>query len=198
MYGIMKNGQQLKLADDIQYIKVQPNGCYALCHPNDAEGICAGGQVFMNDAYDYIQSFDGIESLMDVSAMARDQIKQVCAATNTPPSAEIGKAYYGAEPWEAGKTYAMYDLFTHNGSMGWVKQAHTSQETWLPFAVGTESIYGARPVPNSAGVYPYVYNMAVEVGMKVKHEGVVYECIQGTDSLLYSPDQAAALFKVIE
>lgn len=43
MYGIMKNGQQLKLADDIQYIKVQPNGCYALCHPNDAEGICAGG-----------------------------------------------------------------------------------------------------------------------------------------------------------
>lgn len=198
MYSIMKNGQQLKLADDIQYIKVQSNGCYALCHPNDAEGICADSAVFMNDEYDHIRSFDGIASLMDVSATMRKQTKQACAATNTPPSAEVGKAYYGVEPWEAGKTYTMYDLFMYNGSMGWVKQAHTSQETWLPFAAGTESIYGARPIPDSTGVYPYVYNMAVEIGMKVKHEGVVYECIQGTSSLLYSPDQVAALFKVVE
>lgn len=198
MYLILKNNQAICFAEQVNYIKKQPNGCFIVCGYSEHEGINAGGRVLMNEEFDHIQSLDGVESLMRISKMAREQAKQVCAATSAPPPAEIGKAYFGVEPWAAGKAYEMYDMFNYDGSLGWVKQAHTSQETWLPFAAGTEAIYGARPVPDQFGVYPYVYNMAVDVGMKVRHEGIVYECIQGTDSLLYPPDQVAALFKVDE
>ena len=138
------------------------------------------------------------DQLITVSAAARDTIKLTCKTTDQAPQANVGLFYYGAEPWEAGKAYNRFDLFSYYGVIGWVKQAHTSQETWLPFSVGTEALYGARPVPDEDGVYPYVYNMKVDVGMKVRDEDVVYECIQGTDDLLYKPGQVPALFKVIE
>ena len=45
---------------------------------------------------------------------------------------------------------------------------------------GTEALYGARPSPDAEGIYPYVYNMKVEVGMKVRSEkdGNVYIAIK--------------------
>ena len=44
---------------------------------------------------------------------------------------------------------------------------------------GTEALYGARPSPDVNGIYPYVYNMKVEVGMKVRSNknGNVYIAI---------------------
>lgn len=137
------------------------------------------------------------EHLSSVSALALSLIKSTCVEASVGPQANVGLFIAGAEEWEAGKAYERFDLIRYNGAIAWVKQAHTSQETWLPFSAGTESLYGARPVPDEDGIYPYVYNMAVELGMKVYHEGVVYECIQGTDSLLYTPDQVPALFKVV-
>lgn len=35
---------------------------------------------------------------------------------------------------------------------------------------GTEALYDARPSSDTEGVYPYVYNMKVEVDMKVRSE----------------------------
>jgi len=136
--------------------------------------------------------------LTTVCAAALTSTTEACTQTNAVPKSNVGLFIMGAEDWEAGKSYNRFDLFRYNGVVGWVKQAHTSQETWLPFSVGTEALYGARPVPDDSGVYPYVYNMKVEVGMKVCDDGVVYECIQGTDELLYKPGQAPALFKVLE
>lgn len=137
------------------------------------------------------------DQLNIISEAARATIKSNCEATDQAPQANVGLFIWGAEPWEAGKAYNRFDLFYYMGCIGWVKQAHTSQETWLPFSAGTEALYGARPVPDEDGIYPYVYNMAVDLGMKVRHEGVLYECIQGTESLLYSPDQVPALFTVV-
>ena len=53
-----------------------------------------------------------------------------------------------------------------------------------------------RPKPDLDGVYPYEYNMAASVGMRVRDtDGTVYLCYQPIDPLLYPPSQAAAHFK---
>lgn len=136
-----------------------------------------------------------ITTLTDAGAK---QMKLYCAAGNVP-TADSGLFAESTEPWEAGKAYKQNDLFSYEGNMGFVKQAHTSQAHWIPFTTGTEALYGARPAPNADGVYPYAYNMAAEVGMKVQDpdDGKVYECIQTINDMLYKPHQIPAHFKVV-
>lgn len=125
-------------------------------------------------------------------------MKLYCAETGNAPTADSG-VYAGAvDPWESGKTYEKGDLFSYGGNLGYVKQGHTSQETWLPFSQGTEALYGARPAPNEDGVYPYAYNMAAEVGMKVldPDDGLTYKCIQDISDMLYKPHEIPAHFVV--
>ena len=63
---------------------------------------------------------------------------------------------------------------------------------------GTEALYGARPSPDAEGIYPDVYNMKVEVDMKVRSEkdGNVYIAIQPADPLLYDPADAVSIFEL--
>lgn len=138
------------------------------------------------------------EQLQKVSVASLSFVKDTCKQLNKAPESNVGVYIRGAEEWQSGNAYEKYDLFSYNGAVGWVKQVHTSQETWLPFTTGTEALYGARPEPDEDDVYPYVYNMKVEVGMKVRDENIVYECIQATDDLLYAPSQVPALFKVVK
>lgn len=56
---------------------------------------------------------------------------------------------------------------------------------------------GARLKPVN-GVYPYVYNMALEVGMIVEHKGVKYRAINNTNELLFEPSAVPALLTPIE
>lgn len=157
------------------------------------DGVFYRGEKIVKTAVDH-----AIDQLTIISAAACDTVKSACIQTNTEPASSVGLFILGTEDWEPNKAYNRFDLVRYNGSIAWVKQAHTSQEAWLPFSIGTEAMYGARPEPDEDGVYPYVYNMAVEPGMKVRHEGVLYECIQGTDSLLFEPGQVPAMFKTLE
>ena len=130
-----------------------------------------------------------------ISNAGAKEVKALAVATNTAPAAQIGVFSAGVEPWEAGKTYQQYDLFEYGGAVGYVKQPSlTAQEIYPPFSVGTEALYGARPAPDEDGVYPYVYNMAASVGMKVRESGVVYECIQQINDMLYPPSAIPAHF----
>ena len=140
------------------------------------------------------QTTKRIDTLTDVGAK---QMKLYCAAGNTP-TADSGLFTESVAPWVEGKVYVKNDLFSYEGNMGFVKQAHTSQAHWIPFSIGTESLYGARPAPNADGVYPYVYNMAAEVGMRVLDEGIVYECIQDIPDMLYAPRLIPAHFKEVK
>lgn len=63
-----------------------------------------------------------------------------------------------------------------------------------PGSAGMEVIYGVRPAPDDNGVYPYVYNMAASVGMRVREGDNVYVCTRDIDPLLYPPSQVAAHF----
>lgn len=130
-----------------------------------------------------------------ISAAGAQEAKALSVATDSAPAAQVGVFSAGVEPWEAGKTYGQYDLFTYGNAVGYVKQLSlTASEIYPPFTAGTEALYGARPAPDDEGVYPYVYNMAASVGMKVREGDAVYECIQAIPDMLYPPSMLAAHF----
>lgn len=114
------------------------------------------------------------------------------------PAATAGVLVDGFPAWEADKAYALNEIFSYNGMLGFARQALTSSSVYPPFSTGTESLYGVRPAPDEDGVYPYVYNMAVSVGMKVRSNEKVYKCIQAANPLLYPPEDAPSLFTLEE
>ena len=137
-------------------------------------------------------------TIKTISAAGAAQVKALCIATESAPDADTGVFIRGVEPWEAGKTYSRYDLVEYKGAIAYVKQPSvTAQEIYPPFSVGTEALYGARPAPDRGGIFPYVYNMAAKVGMKVREGGKVYECIQKINDMLFPPSQLAAHFQLI-
>lgn len=130
-----------------------------------------------------------------ISALGAKEAKTLAVSTDTAPNAYIGILFSGVDTWNPGKVYEMYDLFEYGGNVGYVKQTTlTAQEIYPPFSVGTEALYGARPAPDNDGVYPYIYNMAALVGMRVREGDTVYECIQRIDDMLYPPSMLAAHF----
>ncbi len=132
-----------------------------------------------------------------IAALAAAGAVQAQAA-KAEPIATVGIFADGFEPWEAGKSYAQYDLFSYDGKVGFCRQAVTAMAHQPPFSTGMEAIYGVRPIPDADGVYPYVYNMAATVGMKVRDGGVVYVCKQAIDPMLWPPSQVAAHFDLEE
>lgn len=113
------------------------------------------------------------------------------------PAATAGVLVEGFPAWEADKAYALNEIFSYNGMLGFARQALTSSSVYPPFSTGTESLYGVRPAPDEDGVYPYVYNMAVSVGMRVSNNGKTYECIQAANPLLYAPEDVPAIFTLV-
>lgn len=101
------------------------------------------------------------------------------------------------EEWQPNATYKKGDLFVYEGKGGFAKQDVSSLDIYKPFTTGTEALYGARPKAVN-GVYPYVYNMAIEIGMIVEHKGVKYRAIQNANELLYEPSAVPAILEVIE
>lgn len=161
------------------------------------------GDVYIDGKFFHngVRVKSGIQAIGDrtvmISAAALSTVQERCRQDNTVPDSNIGLYIMGTQEWKPGQPYNRFDLVQYNGSVAWVKQAHTSQDNWKPFAIGTESLYGARPVPDENGIYPYVYNMSVKCGMKVRDDGALYECIQDADDLLFKPAQVPALFKIV-
>ena len=116
--------------------------------------------------------------------------------TGVEPAATAGALAEGFPVWEPGRTYALNEMFRHDGMLGFSRQEGlTAQAAYPPFSAGTEALYGVRPCPDEDGVYPYVYNMAAVAGMRVKDGGKTYVCIQAANPLLYAPGDAPALFR---
>ena len=111
---------------------------------------------------------------------------------NAEPPVSAGVFTYGE--WQPDTQYEQYALFTYQGNAGFARQAHTSLAVYPPFSTGTEALYGARPSPDTEGIYPYVYNMAAVAGMRVREGADIYVCMQAIDPLLYPPSQVAAHF----
>lgn len=109
----------------------------------------------------------------------------------------VSAGVFTYDEWKANTSYKQYDLFTYQGVAGFVRAAAVnSLDIYPPFSVGTEALYGARPSPDSEGIYPYVYNMKVEKDMKVYgKDGNVYIAINEADPLLHDPVDAVSVFE---
>lgn len=156
----------------------------------------------VNDNSNIVKSAKEVQEKTDtkitnLSTLGKNYMTSYMEKTNEPPTPEAGILADTCDPWKENQPYKKNDLFSYNGNLGFVKQPHTSQSNWLPFTVGTEALYGARPKPVN-GVYPYVYNMALEVGMIVEHNGIKYRAIQNANELLFEPSQVPALLTPIK
>lgn len=120
---------------------------------------------------------------------------RMAQASGAEPAATVGVLVDGFPAWEPDKAYKLNEIFVYDGKVGFARQAFTSSSVYPPFSTGTEALYGVRPAPDEDGVYPYVYNMAVTVGMRVRDNDIVYRCIQAANPLLYAPSAVPALFQ---
>lgn len=201
MYKITRaDGALLGIVERPLYIKRHENGCITLADENTAEGVAYNSTPYNLAGGDAFADGDSVSvgGLSDARiSMALEEAVAQAQASTAEPSATVGVLADGLPAWEAGKTYEkQYTLFTYDGKVGYTRQANlTALEVYPPFSTGTEALYGVRPVPDDNGVYPYVYNMAAKVGMRVRDEGVVYICIQAVDPLLYPPAQVPAHFE---
>ena len=128
---------------------------------------------------------------------------------NTPGAEAMQGAVLTAEPpvsvgvftypeWQPDTWYELHTLLTHEGVSYFTRQAFKSSSVYPPGSIGTEALYGVRPAADSEGVYPYVYNMRVDVDMKVRSEkdGNVYTAIQPADPLTADPVDAVSIFEL--
>lgn len=125
-------------------------------------------------------------------SLAASSIQSAAQAGNVAPIAEAGR--FDFPSWAPGKAYAKNELFSYNGMVGFARQAVTAQAHQPPFSPGMEAIYGVRPRPDKFGIYPYAYNMASDVGMRVREGTDVYLCIQAYPVMTYPPSQVPAHF----
>ena len=112
------------------------------------------------------------------------------------PPVSAGVFTYGE--WQPDTWYEAFTLFNYEGIAYFTRQAFKSSAVYPPNALGVESLYGVRPSPDAEGVYPYVYNMKVETGMRVRSEkdGFIYIAINKADPLLDDPVDAVSIFEL--
>ena len=130
------------------------------------------------------------------SAGAQAMQAAMRALDSEPP---VSAGVFTYPEWQPNTAYKQYDLFTYQGVAGFVRAAAVnSLDIYPPFSVGTEALYGARPPADADGIYPYVYNMRVTLGMRVRSEkdGFIYIAINEADPLLVDPADAASIFEL--
>ena len=193
MYNIIKNGVPFAMLDSLIPVKLNRNNIYMPCDLIDADGIVIGNDYVEPIEDLEIRYMDGANKINRMNTAGAEAMQNL----NTEPPVSAGIFTYGE--WQPDTQYEQYALFTYQGNAGFVRQAHTSLAVYPPFSTGTEALYGARPSPDTEGIYPYVYNMKVEVGMKVRSEkdGNVYIAIQPADPLLYDPADVASIFEAV-
>lgn len=198
MYKILKNGALFSLEDELRPVKLNRNNIWIPCDLSKAEGIVIGN--------DYVEPIEGLEIRYLDGAHKIDEMNTAGAAAmqtavlslDTEPPVSAGVFTY--PEWQPDTWYELHTLLTYEGIAYFTRQAFTSSAVYPPDAQGVEALYGVRPAPDSEGIYPYVYNMRVEDGMKVRSEkdGNVYIAIQNADPLIYDPADAVSIFELVE
>lgn len=131
-----------------------------------------------------------------ISAMDYAGASAIKLLQDVPPA---NAGMFTFEEWEAGVSYKQYDIFCYSGNVYFAKQDFVSSSAYPPDAAGVEALYGVRPAPDLDGIYPYIRNMAVIVGMRVRSvkDGRVYICYaNATNTLVYDPADVPSIFEL--
>lgn len=64
MYRLTKDGNEIALANEMRYIRMQENGAYGLCGKLEADGVAADNTVYLFGAdIDQVDYVDGAAEL---------------------------------------------------------------------------------------------------------------------------------------
>lgn len=140
---------------------------------------------------------DAIDNDMDILAMKRllriltKQVLESDSVTEQQLS-DLATIY---PQWRINKYYEADEVFSKDGLLFRVIQAHTSQADWLPET--TTSLYTAYRVPGEITEWtqPTGAHDAYQTGEKVSYNGKTYESL--IDNNIWSPDAHPAGWKQI-
>lgn len=198
MYEIIKDSERFILCDELILVKKNRNDIYIPVEQTEAEGVVIGNDVVEPIGNVDIYWFDGANRINLLNTAGAEIVQTSAKSSNTEPSANAGVFTY--DEWRENTDYEQYDMFTYKGNAYFAKQKLTSSFVFPPDALGVEALYGIRPTPDAEGVYPYMQNMAVTIGMKVRSakDDNVYVCYaNATNTLVYDPVDAPAIFNKV-
>lgn len=124
---------------------------------------------------DLIDKFDRYAEIMESLALAGQIATKDLIRQDVLTEEQILKLVDVYSYYEVGKSYAVGDIFKHEGNLFEVIQAHTSQADWLPLT--TKALYKCKTpslvIPE--WIQPTGGHDAYNVGDRVIFNGLMYE-----------------------
>ena len=215
MYGIRKDGALLALTEQVNYIRLHPDGFYLLCPEAEAQGVAVAGTPYHLMGRDempecetvLVQETDAGRVLREEQAKAAAEARltsqmqaavklYVKKATDIPDeqALEMPDLFYTwDEALAAGEELAANTVLNLDGQLYRVVQAVTPQAHQRPDGEGMLAIY--RPIDEThAGTeddpIPFVYGMDTEQGKYYSYNGKLYLCNLTMAPCVWPPDTA--------
>lgn len=180
MFRIIKDGAELGLTENLNYIVQAENGCYVLCPEQNASGI-----VFEGTPY-HLLGRDEMEGLETVSLEVTDAGAEISKANTTNGIVFVTMAEAGSiDPvtaaehadlfaeWAYPIAYTVGQIRRYNGTLYKCVQAHTSQADWTPPAAALRrSLWSLTADPTEEWpewIQPIGAHDAYPLGAKVSH-----------------------------
>lgn len=213
MYEIRKDGALLALTEQVNYIRLHPDGFYLLCPEAEAQGVAVAGTPYHLMGRDempecetvLVQETDAGTALQAAQETAAEGEKMngqvqaavklyVQAATDIPDEQalempDLFKSW--DEVLAAGEQLEAGTVLNLDGQLYRVVQAVTPQAHQRPDGEGMLAIY--RPIDKDhAGTQedpiPFVYGMDTEQGKYYSSGGKVYLCNQTMTPCVWPPE----------
>lgn len=215
MYEIRKDGALLALTEQVNYIRLHPDGFYLLCPEAEAQGVAVAGTPYHLMGRDempecetvLVQETDAGRVLWEEQAKAAAEERltgqmqaavklYVQKATDIPDeqALEMPDLFYTwDEVLEAGELLEANTILNLDGQLYRVVQAVTPQAHQRPDSEGMLAIY--RPIDEThAGTeddpIPFVYGMDTEQGKYYSYNGKLYLCNLTMAPCVWPPDTA--------
>lgn len=212
MYEIRKDGALLALTEQVNYIRLHPDGFYLLCPEAEAQGVAVAGTPYHLMGRDEMPECETVlVQETDAGRVLREeQDKAAAEARLTGQMQAAVKLYVQAatdipdeqalempdlfRTWEevlaAGEQLEANTILNLDGQLYRVVQPVTPQEGQRPDGEGMLAIY--RPIDQThAGTQedpiPFVYGMDTEEGKYYAYEGTTYLCRQTMTPCVWAP-----------
>lgn len=215
MYEIRKDGALLALTEQVNYIRLHPDGFYLLCPEAEAQGVAVAGTPYHLMGRDempecetvLVQETDAGRVLREEQAKTAAEARltgqmqaavklYVQKATDIPDeqALEMPDLFYTwDEVLEAGELLEANTILNLGGQLYRVVQAVTPQAHQRLDSEGMLAIY--RPIDEThAGTQedpiPFVYGMDTEQGKYYSYNGKLYLCNLTMAPCVWPPDTA--------
>lgn len=213
MYEIRKDGALLALTEQVNYIRLHPDGFYLLCPEAEAQGVAVSGTPYHLMGRDempecetvVVQETDAGRVLLEeqTKAAAEERMTgqmQVAVKLYVQKAADITDAEALAMPdmfrtWEevleAGEALEANTVLRIGRQLYRVVQQVTPQAHQRPDGEGMLAVY--RPIDQShAGTLedpiPFIYGMDTTAGKYYSYGGKIYLCNADMTPCVWPPD----------